>query len=51
VKIQIDTEKFNLALHDITRAINALQVIRDEFLESIDIEEIQGEEKKNENNA
>jgi len=33
--IKINTKKFNEALHHITKAINILQIIRDEFLDSI----------------
>ena len=48
MKIQINTEKFNEALHHITKAINILQVIRAEFLDSIQDEDqpIQKEEKQ-----
>lgn len=35
MNIEIDTKKFNDALHHITKAIKILQEIREEFLESI----------------
>ena len=43
MKIAIRTEKFNDALHHITAAISLLQEIRDEFLESIEEEDIENE--------
>lgn len=35
MNIKINTEKFNEALHHITKTIKILQEIRDQFLESI----------------
>jgi GTP1/Obg family GTP-binding protein len=45
MNIQIDTDKFNEALHHITKAIYILQEIRDKFLESIEIEESKDKEE------
>jgi len=49
MKIEIETKKFNDALHHITCAISLLQEIREEFLDSIQQQE--EEEKNHEDNA
>ena len=46
MNIEINTTKFNTALHHITKAIIILQEIRDEFIDSIQEENNDKESKK-----